>query len=483
MPPITQPDSLLRRLVDQHLMFGLGCVFLCVTFSLGLAWHGTFTEHVAAAVLAPFLLLLVGAFFLRQSVSVHADIEDQLREVASFDAAPDSVLKPIHAPDAAAAGWNWLVETVRERRVLAALEQRLSEALGKADHGELALVLGALTDGVAVTNSEGEMTLANGALASLLNAGSADELLGRPIADCLAEHLAAQPQLFREQLLAHTGPGTWETRAGSGDQLGVYRIQRTVLSTDPGSADATLWTIRDITQQKLAEEARDQFLVTATHELRTPLANLKAYAETLALHEGIDVEQQKVFCNVINSEATRLARFVDDLLDVSQMEAGAVRLARHEVDLARLMEETISHVRPQADQKPLTFETRLPPKLPAMFVDKDKLSAALVNLIGNGIKYTPKGGSVFFRVEADEKNVYFHVEDTGIGISAEDLPNMFQKFYRSSDVRVQEITGSGLGLAFTHEVARLHGGSLTVESVLNRGSHFTLSIPISREVV
>jgi two-component system phosphate regulon sensor histidine kinase PhoR len=477
MPPFTQPDSLLRRLVDQHLVVGLGCVFLCIAFSLSMTWHGIFTDHVAVAVLGPLLLLLIGGFFLRRSVTVHTDIEEQLKTLAAPEAAAEAILRPIYDPDPAAAGWNSLVEQIQDRRVLSGLEERLNHAIGKADQGELSLVLAALTDGVAVSNSEGEMTLANGALASLLGAASPDDLLGVNIVDCLANELAPAAQPFRELLLGHAGPGQWETRTGTGQETGVYRIQRRPLD-DAGS---TLWLVRDITQQKLAEEARDEFLVTATHELRTPLANLKAYAETLAVYEGIDVEQQKTFCNIINSEATRLARFVDDLLDVSQMEAGAVRLARHEVDLARLLEETIAHVRPQADQKQLNFETRLPPKLPHVIADKDKLSAALVNLLGNGIKYTPEGGSVFFRVEADDKQVHFHVEDTGIGISAEDLPNMFRKFYRSADARVQAETGSGLGLAFTYEVARLHGGGLTVESTLNRGSHFTLTLPIARE--
>jgi two-component system phosphate regulon sensor histidine kinase PhoR len=241
-----------------------------------------------------------------------------------------------------------------------------------------------------------------------------------------------------------------------------------------------LWLIRDITQQKLAEEARDRFLVTATHELRTPLANLKAYAETLSLVEEISLEDQKRFCNIINGEATRLARFVDDLLNISQMEAGAVRLARQEIDLARLLEEMLPQLRPLAEQKDITLDVRLPAKLPTLTVDKDKLSASLVNLIGNGIKYTPEKGSVVFSLEVDEDQVRFHVEDTGIGISPEDLPNMFRKFFRSADMRVQEVTGSGLGLAFTHEVARMHGGSLTVESELNKGSHFTMTIPRER---
>jgi two-component system phosphate regulon sensor histidine kinase PhoR len=240
-----------------------------------------------------------------------------------------------------------------------------------------------------------------------------------------------------------------------------------------------LWTLRDVTAQKLADEMRNQFVFTATHELRTPLANIRAYAETLADNEGIDVEQQKGFYNVINSEATRLARLIDELLNVSQMEAGSISVARYETDVERLIQEVMEHMQPQIQQKGLQFESKLPPKLPKLHVDKDKIAAALVNLLGNAVKYTPAGGLVRLVVEVDASAMHLRVEDTGIGISAEELPRLCEKFFRSRDSRVQQIGGSGLGLAFSQEVARLHGGKISVRSELNQGSQFTLTLPLS----
>jgi two-component system phosphate regulon sensor histidine kinase PhoR len=223
---------------------------------------------------------------------------------------------------------------------------------------------------------------------------------------------------------------------------------------------------------------RNQFVFTATHELRTPLANIRAYAELLATQEEIPLDQQKDFYNIINSEATRLGRFINDLLNISQMETGSFAIVRHETDVERLVEEIVNHVSPQATQKRQRLDCHLPPKCPKIAVDKDKLSAGLVNLLGNAIKYTPEEGRIHFRVESDHDHIRFTVEDTGIGISAEELPRLFQKFFRSSDARVREITGSGLGLAFSQEVARLHGGKLTVTSELNKGSLFTLTLPL-----
>jgi two-component system phosphate regulon sensor histidine kinase PhoR len=274
-------------------------------------------------------------------------------------------------------------------------------------------------------------------------------------------------------------PFVAELRIGSSLADGVWRVSRTPLLDDEMQDSATLWTVRDITQQKMAEEMRNQFVFTATHELRTPLANIRAYAETLAVSDNIDIADQKNFYNIINNEATRLSRFVDELLNVSQMEAGSVTLTCGETDVERLLKEVIDNLKPQIQQKELQFETQFAAKLPKLRVDKDKVVAALVNLLGNAVKYTANQGTVRFLVEVDEAQICFHVEDTGIGISPEELPRLSEKFFRSSDSRVQNIVGSGLGLAFSQEVARLHRGRITVKSELNKGSRFTLSLPLS----
>ncbi len=239
-----------------------------------------------------------------------------------------------------------------------------------------------------------------------------------------------------------------------------------------------VWTVRDVTQQKLAEEMRDQFVDTATHELRTPLANIKAYAETLALADVIDIEQQKQFLNTINSEATRLARFVDDLLSVSSMELGSLSLNKQVTDLSRMLNEVLAKVRPQVDEKQLSLEVALPEKMPEPELDKDKIATVLVNLLGNAVKYTPANGRVTFRVNITDQQIEIGVEDTGVGIAEDELEKVFDKFFRSQDPRVQEQTGTGLGLALAQEVVRLHGGRITVESEINKGSTFSVLLPL-----
>ena len=193
----------------------------------------------------------------------------------------------------------------------------------------------------------------------------------------------------------------------------------------------------------------------------------------------IDGEQQKQFLNTINAEATRLARFVDDLLNVSSIEVGSMTLNKQVTDLGRMLNEVLAKVRPQMEEKKLTFETSFPEKFPEPVLDKDKMAAVLVNLLGNAAKYTPEGGRVSFRVRPNGDRLEISIEDTGVGISEQDLPRVFEKFFRSNDPRVQEQTGTGLGLSLAREVVRLHGGDITTESKFEKGSTFHVLLPLS----
>lgn len=235
--------------------------------------------------------------------------------------------------------------------------------------------------------------------------------------------------------------------------------------------------IDDITQQRVAEEARHQFVAQATHELRTPLTNIRLYVET-ALDEGEQDAPLRSKClNVINTETRRLERIVSDLLSSAEIEAGSLRITRDDVNLVELFEELHADYDAQAKDKRMALAFNLPPKLPTIQADRDKLSLALHNLIGNALKYTPAGGSVSINVDADEKRLMVDVVDTGLGISESDQERIFEKFYRAKDSRIAGITGSGLGLALARDVVRLHGGDITVQSQLDKGSTFTLLLP------
>lgn len=469
--------SLTRRLISHYLMYSLAGLLVCISTALTLTWRDAFMQSVALAAIFPLSVLLLGTVLLGRAVRNSESIERQLREI-STSASVIETLQPLVSGEVTAIGWNRLVEQLQERRTLEMLESRLTGSMNSLESKRWEILFDSLPDGIAVCDDHGVIASVNNALVALLQAKTKDEIHGRSIVDLLAASVASDSDAGLKRLRTVPGPVICEVCRTSNLMDGVWRVHRTCLLTGQSHGESMLWIVRDVTQQKMAEEMRNQFVFTATHELRTPLANIKAYAETLALDETIDVERQKGFFNIINAEATRLSRFVDELLNVNQMEAGAISISRHDTNIARLLEEVVEYQQPQIAQQQIIFTQTVPPKLPELRIDKDKVAAALANILGNAIKYTPLQGHVRLLVEVDSAFVHFHIEDTGIGISQEELPRLGQKFFRSNDSRVQAITGSGLGLAFTREVAKLHGGNMVVQSELNKGSRVTLSLPL-----
>jgi signal transduction histidine kinase len=264
-----------------------------------------------------------------------------------------------------------------------------------------------------------------------------------------------------------------ERRGESGDRT-VLRMSVRPMRAEPAGA---MVVIEDVTQQRVADESRNAFVAQATHELRTPLTNIRLYTETM-VDEPDDAAVRAKCLNVINTESRRLERIVGDMLSVSEIEAGALKLRSAEVRLEALFEELEADYKAQASDKEIALKFDLPPKMPLLEGDRDKLMLALHNLVGNALKYTPTGGKVTVRVLDEGAALRVDVADTGIGIKPEEHELVFERFYRAKDKRINGITGSGIGLALARQVARLHGGDVTLSSELDKGSTFTLRVPL-----
>jgi signal transduction histidine kinase len=272
---------------------------------------------------------------------------------------------------------------------------------------------------------------------------------------------------------------TLEVERGDDGGSGVLRF--TVRPVRRSDSAAAMIVIEDVTQQRVAEEARNSFVAQATHELRTPLTNIRLYLET-ALDAGESDPALRARClTIINQEARRLERMVGDMLSIAEIEAGSLQLNKDDVRLDAVFEDLQADYEAQAKEGQIDLQFNLPPKLPVLQGDRDKIVLALHNLMGNALKYTPQGGRVTVTVETPPDRVVVEVADTGMGIGQEDQERIFEKFYRSKDRRVAEQKGSGLGLALAREVVRLHGGDITVQSELEQGSTFTLVLPIGTE--
>jgi two-component system phosphate regulon sensor histidine kinase PhoR len=444
-------------------------------------------HHAPLAVFGPACCMIVGAVLLNRMVRPVADIAQQLSRVAMSPSVEGCELRPVPGIGAAAMGWNRVVNERADGGRVEDLDQKIRQSLQTGRQGRLDGVLNSIPDGVATTDASGRLTYTNLPMAAILGmkdiVGATDVGHGSESAPEMTNLLVEGWQLSPNDALLSADsqhrPVVTELSRFEEGQRRVVRVARHPICIVGGAHhECHVWIIRDVTQQKLAEEMRDSFVDTATHELRTPLANIKAYAETLALADVIDVEQQKQFLNTINSEATRLARFVDDLLSVSSMEVGSLSLNRQTTELQRLLNEVLAKIKPQIEEKRLTFEVSIPEKLPEPSLDKDKIATVLVNLLGNAVKYTPAGGRVAFRVHATDQNLEIDVEDTGVGIAEDELPKVFDKFFRSDDSRVREQEGTGLGLALVQEVVRLHGGRVSVESEIDKGSTFQIVLPL-----
>ena len=407
------------------------------------------------------------------------------------------MVSPDLGPEAKA--WNEIVQE-RERARKQSVAERARDTLGRRRQvkGDLDAACDAMSHGLLLVDDKFTVKYANGAAAAFLGADR-DKLVGAEIGRFLqvvqvmdAIRGIAGGTVRRRVTLdveRKEEPGASARKKdqypdGAGGEnpsghAGVLRFSiRPVRREDSASA---MVLIEDITQQKAAEEARHAFVAQATHELRTPLTNIRLYVET-AIEDGETDPATRAKClNVINGEARRLERIVGEMLSVAEMEAGSFKLKQDDVRLDALFEELKADYESQANEKQIDLSFALSPKLPVLQGDRDKVALALHNLIGNALKYTPDGGRVLVSVEADARVVSVAVKDTGIGISPEDQARIFERFYRAQDKRVAKITGTGLGLTLAREVARLHGGEIEVESQLNQGSTFTLTLPVKAE--
>jgi len=233
------------------------------------------------------------------------------------------------------------------------------------------------------------------------------------------------------------------------------------------------------TQLEQVESMRRQLIGDVTHELRTPLTSIKGYMEGLV--DGVLPSTPETF-NQIHREADRLSRLVDDLQELSRVEAKAYSLDIRSVTVSNLVQTTVKRLTPQARDKRITLHSNLPADLPPLQADEDRLTQVLVNLAANAIQYTPEGGDVTISAVRQTDEIHISVKDTGVGIPPEHLANLFTRFYRVDKSRSRNAGGgSGIGLTIAKHLVEAHGGRIWAESQGNgQGSTFTFSLKIAR---
>ncbi len=239
-------------------------------------------------------------------------------------------------------------------------------------------------------------------------------------------------------------------------------------------------------QVKQANQAKTEFMNTASHELKIPMTSIKGYAKLLQMGAGGSLtDQQRNFLGVISNNIDRMAQLVNDLLDVSRIEAGRIRLEIQDVQMRDVINEVLESVRTQIENKRLNLMVDIDDDLPELRADYNRIVQIVTNLVSNAYKYTPEGGDIAVIAKpynGDIQGISVTIKDTGYGISEEDQSKLFTTFFRSSDQNVRNEPGTGLGLSITKKMIESHGGELMLESELGKGSAFTFTLPLVSKI-
>ncbi len=362
--------------------------------------------------------------------------------------------------------------------------QRLGELLGnvQAEVRKSKAIIEGAADGMLLLDAEHTVQLINQVAATLLHINP-ETAAGQPfrtffpaatngngdVASALAQELNA---------ILNTPHPDFSTphRVESGGRVILMLLSEVTITLN--TPPSLLVVLRDITREAELDRMKDEFVSTVSHELRTPMTSIKGYTDLLASGKvGELSEMQQKFINIIKNNADRLSALVNDILDISRIDTGRVRLMPAFFDISDVINEVLTSLDRQIADKNLTVVKNLPPTLPPVFADANRVTQILVNLVGNAVKYTRQNDSIFVSAAVDGDFVQISVQDTGLGISEEDARQVFNRFFRAERDVSSLVDGTGLGLSIAKMFTELMGGKIWVESELGKGSTFSFTLP------
>ena len=364
-------------------------------------------------------------------------------------------------------------------RMADALRDSLRRLEGERDR--VRTILESMTEGVILIGPDGRIGVINAAGAELLGLRPGQAVGRRPLEVLRSYELG---DLLERAQKENQAAGQFTV------ELPTYRMldASAVALKEGGGAEGILLVLRDVTQLRRLEAIRMEFVANVSHELRTPLTAIRGFVETLLDGALASPAEARRFLETVARHAERLSRLLDDLLDLSNIELGRTTLRLEPLALPEVIEHAVSSLAPVATKKRLGLSLDVPPDLPPVLADRDRLVQILVNLVDNAIKFTPESGAVTVAARrapawatpapaALKDFVEITVTDTGIGIPPKDLPRITERFYRVDKTRSRELGGTGLGLAIVKHLVHAHGGELNIESNLGRGTRVTFTLP------
>ncbi|MBX5467877.1 MAG: PAS domain-containing protein [Firmicutes bacterium] len=363
--------------------------------------------------------------------------------------------------DPLAHGMNRVAEVLKER----------TEDL-REDKKRLETILSSMANGIIIFSHGLTISLINQAAVQLFGIQE-PEPVGRHLLEVIRD-VAIEDALLKvtrdaETITLDWSPGEDETR--------VVECTIAPLYEPVGGLGAVL-VGRDVSAERQVDRLRQDFVANVSHELQTPLTVIKGFTETL-LEDSPDPERARHFLGLINEEANRMSRLVDDLLALSRLEHHSLPASMEAVALPVLLDGILAKLEPRARAQGLNLVNTVPRHLPLVSGDPDLLSEVFINLVTNAIQYTPEGGTITVGslVDPARRLVAISVQDTGIGIPANEIPRIFERFYRVDRARSRASGGTGLGLAIVKHIIELHRGHIQVHSTVGRGTEFLVWLP------
>ncbi len=409
---------------------------------------------VTAAALAITVALIVAG-------RITGPLEDLRRQAGRIAAGQlHAVVRP--------AGTRELADLAHAFNAMAADLRRLVTEQEQS-RSRLEATLANLNDGVVITDEAGTVVRLNAAATRMLGTTS-EEAVDQPIIVASRDHDLAG---LLAAALATDGARTATVEHGRDRRI----LEVSAQPFSGGGKRLGLVVLRDVTELRRLERMRREFVANVSHELRTPLASIRAVVETLEAGAVDDPAVAGEFHRRIIGEVDHLVGLVDELLDLARLETGRAVLTSESCDPVDVLTRAVERLRPQVERAGLVLRVEVPPDLPRVRVDRGRIEQVLINLVHNAVKFTPEGGEVVASAELADGMVQMSVRDTGVGITAEDLPRIFERFYKSDMAR--RSPGSGLGLAIAKHIVQAHGGTIWAESAPGAGASISFTVPLA----
>ncbi|MHC4791026.1 MAG: PAS domain-containing sensor histidine kinase [Planctomycetota bacterium] len=363
------------------------------------------------------------------------------------------------------------------------LKALVKERTEKADTEKelLSVTFSSMGDGVIVVDPEKRIILFN-SVAEELAGWEFERVQDRKIDELfyvVSEHTREPVESLVDKVL-----NSGKTEVGSDFDVLVATdgIERpiSIIAAPVSRGDKTIIGIvlvfRDVSREREIDHMKQDFISSISHELRTPLTSIKAYTETILNDCDMTEQTRRQFLSIIDEESNRLADLIEDLLEVSRLEAGTAKISRERVDIADVTKQELIALQPLAEKKNIRLKTNIAEGLPHLLGDESKIQSLITNLVNNALKFTPDGGEVSVSVQQQAEQAVIGISDTGAGIPQDEIPMIFDSFYRIYRPG-EHIQGTGLGLTIVKKIVMLHGGKIEVESEVGKGTVFTIFLP------